>query len=269
MKTKEVIGIATEGLLRGTTNAVLYWLFLLGASIGKSKTSYGVYQMFQKAEEQLREVNYDTFKQALSRLRKKGLIAQKRKRTIADVAITAAGRRRLAELLPTYHKERPWDGILYLVSYDIAEVHHSRRDLFREYLRRIGCGMLQESLWVTPYNPRDLIDDFVEDYQVRGTVLVSRLGHDGAIGNEDMPSLVHRVFRLADLNGRYRAFLDKAKEGRRTVFQLTIMYQSILADDPQFPFPLLPRDWQGDRAYKVFQSIVSKSTSGRMLNYTR
>lgn len=269
MKTKEVVGIATEGLLRGTTNAVLYWLFLLGASVGKSKTSYGAYRMFQEAEEQLREVNYDTFKQALTQLRKKRLISQKRKRTTEDIAVTAAGRKRLGELLPTYQKDRPWDGLLHLVSYDVAEVHHRQRDLLREYLRRIGCGFLQESLWLTPYNPRDLIDDFIDEYHIRGTLLVSRLGHDGAIGDEDIPLLVERVYRLSDLNERYGKFLKETKQGRKTLFQLAVMYQSILADDPQLPFRLLPKDWQGDRAYHVYQSIVSKSSNGRMHNYTR
>lgn len=268
MRGKEVVSVATDGLLRGVTNAVLYWLFILGSSIGKSKTSYGAYQIFREADEALREVNYDTFKQALTNLRKKHLIVQKHKRTTVDIAVTAMGRKRLTELLPTYQKKRPWDGCLYLVSYDIAEVHRRRRDLLREYLRRIGCGPLQESLWITPYNPRDLVDNFIKEYGVKGTILVSRLGRDGAIGDEDIRSLVARVYRLSSLNDRYRNFLYEARKRRKTPFQLAVMYQSILFDDPQLPFTLLPKNWLGDRAHEVFQAIVSKSTSGRMHNCT-
>ena len=265
MKTKEAIVVATEGLLRGTANALLFFFYLYGASFGKSKTSYGGYQMFREAEEALADVNYDTFKQALVRLRKEHLIAQKQKRTWVDVAITAAGRKRLESFLPVYQIKRPWDGLLYLVSYDIPETHHAKRDLLREYLRRIGCGLLQESLWLTPYNPRDLLDDFIREREIKGTILVSKLGKDGAIGNEDVHTLVADVFHLSALNKRYEEFLSKEKTRKKTPFQLAIMYHSILDDDPQLPFGLLPRDWLGDRAHEVFESIVIKSTSGRLV----
>lgn len=263
----EIVSLATDGLLRVTTNAVLLWLFLLGASIGKSKTSVGAYKMFREAEAQLSEVNYDTFKRALLELRKKQLIAQRRKRSATDIAVTAAGRQRLAEVLPTYQQKRPWDGAIYLVSYDIAEVHHRKRDFLREYLQRISCGMLQESLWMTPYNPRDLVDDFVDMHGVRGTILVSKLGRDGALGDEALPQLLERVYQLSELNRRYRDFLEEVHGGRKTAFQLAVRYYAILADDPQLPFPLLPKDWQGERSYRAFQKLRENQANGRMSKF--
>ncbi len=258
MRSKEVIGQATEGLLRGTTNAVLFCFYLWGASFGKSKTSVGAYRMFQEAEDALSDVNYDTFKHALTQLRRQRFISQRRKRSPTDIAITAAGRRRLAKLLPTYQEKRPWDGTLYLVSYDVAETHRQKRDMLREYLRRIGCGMLQESLWVTPYNPRDLVDDFINHYGLRGTMLVSKLGRDGALGEEELPNLLDRVYGLSELNRRYSNFLQDVRAGRKTPFQLAIQYYSILADDPQLPFSLVPKDWLGERAYRAFQKQVER-----------
>ena len=94
---------------------MLWWIFLTGASIGKSKTSRGVYEMFREADEVLGGCNYDHFQQLLHQLRKKGLIAQRRKRTAIELAITAFGKERLKEVLPVYKKNRPWDGFVYLI----------------------------------------------------------------------------------------------------------------------------------------------------------
>ena len=253
--TKEIIVRATNELAKTAVNGVLWWIFLTGASIGKSKTSRGVYEMFREADEVLGGCNYDHFQQLLHQLRKKGLIAQRRKRTTIELAITAFGKERLKEVLPVYKKNRPWDGFVYLISYDIPEKSKRVRDQLREHLQHIGCAKLQASVWITPYAPQDLINAFAQTHQIDGMILVSKLDKHGLIGDETLSEIIIRLYRLQEIHERYKEWLT-VKRG--SIFQRAVTFQLILRDDPQLPFALLPSWWKGDEAHRVYSSIIVK-----------
>lgn len=243
---------ATEAISRTAINTLLWWIYTMGAAT-QTRTMRDAYNAFQTVDDTFQRYNYDTFKIALRGLKQKGYIKTKYKGTLSEVLVTIEGRQRLEELAPTYKKKRSWDTYVYLVSYDIAEIYKKKRDNFRQYIRRIGCGLLQESLWVTPYNPRTLIDEFVRENDIEGMVLVSKLGKDGAIGDENLRQLLERVYHLTKLNEEYSDFIQLAKSKSTTPFQLSIRFTSILSHDPQLPFTLLPDDWLGDQAFKLIE----------------
>ena len=255
-KTKDIMYQVTDGLAGTAVNGVLYWLYWFGASFGKSKTSYGAYQAFREAHAALEEFNYDSFKHIISKLRRQGLITKRKAYSGVELAISDKGKQRLSEFIPQYQTERPWDGFLYLISYDIPEHRHSTRNLLRSFLKRIGCALLQESLWLTPYNPRKLIDEFVGEHGITGTILISKLGRDGAVGDETLDVLLDRVYHLTALNDRYKEFIRACTHESRHTFQLRITYDRIVKDDPQLPYGLLPKDWKGDEAYQLLQNNV-------------
>lgn len=255
---KKYIGEATNGLAKTAVNGLLWWLYLTGASIGKSRTSRGAYEMFREADVSLRDCNYDHFQNLLAHLRRKKFISQRRKRTTIELSITKLGRERLKEFLPTYKKVRPWDGCMYLISYDIPEASKRVRDQFRQYLVRIGCAKLQASVWITPYAPHDVVNDFATEYHVEGTILVSKLDKHGMIGDETLNEVMVRIYYLSEISERYEKFLHAGKQKGLSVFQGVVWYQSILHDDPQLPFELLPTWWKGEDAYRVYQSFLVK-----------
>lgn len=177
--------------------------------------------------------------------------------TESDIRITKAGLRRLRSVLPFYDEKRIWEGKLYLVTYDIPEEKKHHREVLRRYLKKIGCGMLQLSVWITPYDPRGTLRGFVTRSGLEGMVIVSDVGKDGSVGGEDIKSLVSKVFNLNELNERYLAFISNYKKGNyspksRSVFE----YISILDDDPQLPFALLPEGWAGDEAHNIYTKEV-------------
>ncbi len=140
---------------------------------------------------------------------------------------------------------------MHLVTYDIPETQADERSALRDFIRKIGASHLQDSVWLTPYNPIDTLRSFIADHHLAGTIIVSDLGRDGAIGEEDLKSLVVRLWRLDLLNDRYDEWLSEAKRTKRLDGWMTISYLSILKDDPQLPFPLLPSWWKGDDAYSL------------------
>lgn len=253
---------ATEGLVATATDLVLF-LAILPFALPGTHTHGEVSGRVEDVTNLIsKDLNYRTIKNTIKKLVEAGLIIKNSKRNALDIAITNLGKKRINAIIPTYQKERPWDGHLYLVSYDIPVKPNHKREMLREYLRRIGSVLLQESLWLTPYNPRDLVRDFSTEKAIGGSILISKLGTDGAIGNETLLELIRRVYGLDALNERYEDFLDtwKGKRKSGSLFGIATDYLSILKKDPQLPFPLLPRDFLGEKAYFLYQSLVNKKS---------
>lgn len=253
---------ATEGLVATATDLILFFTIIPFALPGAHTQG----EMSRRTQDVLElvgeDLNYRTIKNTIIKLVAAGLVTKKPSRNALDIAITKLGRTRIEAIVPTYHEKRPWDGHLYLVSYDVPAKPKAKRDMLREYLRRIGARLLQESLWLTPYNPRDIVDDFVQTHGIGGAILVSKLGTDGAIGEESLPDLIRRVYNIDALNERYAEFIETYEDAKHVrPFKLTINYLSILKDDPQLPFTLLPKDFLGEKAYRLSQSLTKNGSS--------
>jgi len=254
---------ASEGLLSTVTDLVLFQLYLIGSSVGKGNTSRDYYRIFQEAAETLEDVNFETFQQIFQRLRRKGLVEAVKDSAYFEPKITKQGRQRLFEIIPQYKKKRPWDKRIYLITYDVAEEQRQERDLLREMLKKIGCAYLQNSVWLTPYNPKGILETFVEEHGLHGSLIVSDTGTDGAVGERGLKELIREVYHLDELNFRYQDFLQEFSRAKKKVSpdKVASRYLSILKDDPQLPFELLPTDWCGDEAYEFYEGILNDPRS--------
>ncbi len=237
-----VVSTAIDMLLVST-----YFCFEFGlAGYGRGKGAD------DKAQKTLSEFNYKSMKQGLVNLKRKGFI-QSAKEEMVLPKIAELGKKRLNSILPKYDCNRIWDGRVYLVTYDVPRKHNHNRNCLRGFLKKIGCGMLQHSVWLTPYNPKKLIGEFVENSQLNHElVVISSLGKDGTIGNKSLNELLDKVYDLSDLNDRYSEFLIEAKKSVSRE-EIVFSFLAILKDDPQLPFKLLPNDWLGDKAYFLFK----------------
>lgn len=236
------------------TDLLLWHIYLTGASIGKSGPR-GITQAFREANEMLEKVNHQTFASIWYRLKKKRLITYEKRSNLYNPIITTFGKKRLAESLPTYHKTRPWDRKIYIISYDIYETAHQKRNKFRKYLQDLGCKKLQESVWLTPYNIRELLNEFIKKYNIPGTIIVSDVGKDGGIGETSIIDLITKLYNLENLNEKYEAFIRETKGQKRSVQYLLFEYLSILKEDPQLPFELLPPKYLATKAHSLFENL--------------
>lgn len=237
------------------TNTLLFTFYLYGASFGK-QGSYGMHKAFEEAGEALEDCNYQSIKNALNQLTKTGLIKRSGKRSQLEITITKEGKNRIDGLFPAYHINRPWDGHVYLISYDIPTAHNKERNLLRTFIRRTGGALLQESLWINPYNPHAIIEEFVEKRGIPGTVLISKLGTDGAIGDEKLSDLIARIYEYASLTKKYYDFIRTYKNMKHpSPVAVAMQYTSILRNDPQLPFELEPKDFPGADANYLFETI--------------
>lgn len=260
MKPKELkdgILKLSEGILSTVVDIVLWEIVYLGEAA--TTFSRNTWEPKVKADRFLESINYETIKKAFERAREKGWVKRaKRKRVWPE--ITKAGMKRLVSLIPQYDKNRVWDKRLYLVTYDIPEKRKKDRELLRKYLKRIGAGMIQESVWLTPYNPHDILRGFVEERNLGGTIIVSDIGKDGSIGEGDIKDLVVRVYKLDEINKEYRKFLERFENSTAALFEVSFAYWKILKKDPQLPSELLPANWLGEKAYKLYLKSNPKLT---------
>ena len=254
---KRKIETLSWGLATRMADLALISLFLgLTLSLPSKHTGKFLSKIFRKIHQSLDE---EKIKAVFYRLKQQGLVSYS-KRLWQTPQITQAGRKRLTRLLPEYNETRTWDKRLYLISYDIPEVKKPDRDNLRRVLKTLGCGLLQESVWLTPYNPKEVLESFVAKNNLIGQVLVSDLGTNGTVGEEDNRGLVSRVYHLDDLNRRYQEFINQWTPTKAPLEMLTHFF-SILKDDPQLPFELLPDDWLGESAWELVKSMSLLSGS--------
>ncbi|HBL51905.1 MAG TPA: CRISPR-associated endonuclease Cas2 [Candidatus Blackburnbacteria bacterium] len=247
----------TEGFVSTFTDLTLLLIYY-GFESYQARNMKGAEKAAENAWNELSEVNYESIKRALRQLRRKGLIETAKNSLLEPTRITKEGVEKIRSMMPIYRKSRTWDGKFYLVTYDIPTKRNRDRDKLREYLKKIGCGLLQESLWITPYNPTQIIREYIKERGLQGMVLVSQLGKDGSVGEMDVNELIDRVYKLSNLNSRYEDFIEKALKGYCLTSQLKFLYLSILEDDPQLPFQILPEWWLGDKAQEAFFNIKDK-----------
>lgn len=250
-----------EGIFSRAVDMTLWLVAYTAVSFDPFVPTYGkTWKTGVDADRFLNTINYDVIKEAIKSGRRRGWIKKAKRRRVAP-EITEEGKNRLASLLPVYQEKRTWDGKMRLVTYDIPEKQRKSRDILRDYLRRLGCGRLQDSVWITPYNPTEVLREYITQNRLQGTIIVSDMGKDGSIGEEDFASLVRRVYGLEKLNERYEAWLEEVENVGKVDYWLALQYLSILQDDPQLPFDLLANWWQGDKAYKKVAPLLLPKAS--------
>jgi len=254
-RLKNDIKKLSEGVLARVTDLALIAVYfnLEIASLKRSEW----WKTGERVMDDLEEFNYEKLKRGFNQLRQKGLI-QTIREDAALPKITETGLKKLRLLIPQYDEKRVWDRKLYLITYDLPVEKNKERNYLRNFLKKIGCGLMQQSLWITPYNPSKLLDKFIEEHDLsEDLILVSTLGKGGTIGKMEFPLLVEKVYNLGVINERYTRFIVncRSKNQEKLQSQLVFQYLSILSDDPQLPFALLPDYWKGDEAYEVFLKL--------------
>ncbi len=212
--------------------------------------------------------DYWAYESSMHRLRRAGLVAYRRTRGQPPVLhlLPAAEDRMPDELRPDRFWNRKWNGIWYVLAYDVPEAQRSYRAHLRRFLKKERMGGLQGSVWVTPRDIRPVYSDLctaaaVDDYAI---LLESRtvLGKDA----HDVVRMAWDMDRIIESQAWYRGAagdaLRHAADGLKSPALLELAreevraYLAVMEPDPLLPKPLWPPQYRGEltlAAHRDFQ----------------
>lgn len=217
---------------------------------------------------------------ALSRLKKAGLVVTAGgMNSPATLSLTPRGEELVpAELRPEKRWRTRWDGIWYLLAYDVPEDNRIYRDRLRTFLQRVRMGCLQRSIYVTPFDMRPSFDDMtraagVGEYAFlfeSRTVLglspaeIVRKAWDFERLREIQKYYIEvyndNLNELPRIHGAADTFLEIAREEMAAC-------RSSLLTDPLLPSSLCPPDYLGQevwRLHKRFETELAEATVRRI-----
>ncbi len=157
-----------------------------------------------------------------------------------------------------------WDEKFRLVLFDVPEEQRQIRDAIRNYIKKLGAGQWQRSVWVIwrPL-PKGFWDKLSANGWARYVYVVETVSIAGVSSAVQFAS---KVWNLEDLNKRYSAILEDWQEGY-TKYQddaeelsvlankLTAHYLDAASEDPFLPPQLLFSDWHGEEARRLIASL--------------
>jgi len=198
------------------------------------------------------DVDEPAVRSAISRLKRRGLLAPERRHGVAGYALSAGAREILHEgdtLIFDPPVPRLDDGWLMAV-FSVPESERANRHTLRSRLSGLGFGAAAAGVWIAPAHRYALTAATLERAGLSGYVDLFR-GEYLAFG--DIRRHARDWWDLDGIGERYRAFVEGYRPVRdgeafpAWVRALTA-WRRLPYRDPGLPAELLPEDWPGDAA---------------------
>jgi len=208
----------------------------------------------------------------LSRMARKGWVQASRHGRRSRYSLTPRGRsllmqgkKRIFELPYTH-----WDGSWYLVIYSLPERSRKLRHELRKQLSWLGFGRLAPGSWISPHDRQAELEEILLELELQTYVELFCSRH---LGHSSATELVERCWNLPELAAEYSRFVAKhrpAYESLKTKiesdqepspevcfthrFWVTHDFQPFPRKDPNLPTQLLPPNWIGLDARRLFEN---------------
>lgn len=207
---------------------------------------------------------------ALSRMSQKGWLSACRQGRLSQYSLTKRGWTLLkqGEQRIFEHPYMDWEGNWHLVVYSLPEKIRRLRRSFRRSLSWLGYASLAPGTWISPHDRRPEVESLCEELDIQQYVELFSGAHLGHTSDQD---LINRCWDVSGLEVQYQGFISShqkeylqylsSKEQKNSPsledsfvrrFWLTHEFQSFPLKDPNLPTSLLPPDWAGTTARKLF-----------------
>lgn len=204
-------------------------------------------------------------RQALARAAKAGWLDSEHIGRQARWHLTERGRALLADGSARIYGFDPtrgdWDGKWLVLVISIPEERRADRHVLRTRLAWSGFGSLGQGVWLSPDTRRRVGLEPIFEGLERPTRAVAFIAELSDI--DDADALVHDAWNLMELEQRYRAFTTEftgsAERDPALAFtvktRLVHEWRKFPFIDPGLPTSLLPLEWPGHRANRLFRQL--------------
>jgi phenylacetic acid degradation operon negative regulatory protein len=210
---------------------------------------------------------------AVSRLKRRGVIAPERRGGAAGYRLTERGLAILdAGDARIYGRDGAGADAWLLVVFSIPESRRALRHKLRTQLQWLGLGTVANGVWIAPAAVEPDVRRAVEELGLRDRVELFRGAHLGD------PGAVAGWWDLDALAGEYRAYVaawepalrDGGRPAPGEAFAAHVRHldawRRVPFHDPGLPAAALPADWPGAHAREVF-SALDRRLSGPALRH--
>ncbi|MEX1217203.1 MAG: PaaX family transcriptional regulator C-terminal domain-containing protein [Acidimicrobiales bacterium] len=195
-------------------------------------------------------------------------------------SLTASGRRMIGSAVPRVQRsiveDKPWDGTFLLLTLTGPTLDRTTRHRLAVGLDFEGFGMLGAGTWVAVgEGSREGAEIILDSFGLESRALLFRA--TAVEGAETPAEVVALAWDLDTAAAAHKAFLEEFEFAEpateREAFALRTRmaheWRHILIVDPSLPPELLPSDWAGTRARKVFQRRFSDWADAASSYYIR
>jgi phenylacetic acid degradation operon negative regulatory protein len=195
---------------------------------------------------------------AVRRLRRQGVIARgRRAEDEPRLHVNALDPADQALAHPERWWNRKWNGLWYVLVYDVPERNRRYRDHLRILLRRNRCGCLQGSVWVSPTDLRPLFDDLNTAANLGDMAHLFEARTVLGLGGQRLVLQAWDFNRLAHHADSHRTVCERGTEALvrgdlsrealvRWAMDEASCYRDVIAADPLLPRALHPPGYNGE-----------------------
>jgi phenylacetic acid degradation operon negative regulatory protein len=204
---------------------------------------------------------------ALCRLAKQGWLQRNVEGRRAFYVLTPLGRERLEEVRPRMFSSRhaTWDGQWTILTYSVPERLSHQRDRLRRELTFLGFGSMTPATWISP-NP--LVEITLRHLSLRNLDQYVHLFRARQASVQAHSSLIKHCYNLDSVQRHYGRFIKNWRGYREKIaganrpgnnkcfvakMQLVYDFGDFLYLDPFLPSELLPKEWLGYEAWRLFR----------------
>ena len=207
------------------------------------------------------------YNSALYRLRRQGLVIEDG--GAACLRLTKPTPDEPVGARPEREWRRRWNGIWYVLVYDVPEKERVYRNALRGFLRRLRLGCLQQSVWVTPRDIRPEYRDLGIAAGVKGysflfeaRTVLGRKAWEIVEAAWDQPRLagLQRQYCViyAENLRRLRASEVSPVALQRLAREAVLAYAAAFAEDPLLPKPLWPAGYHGPAVVRLHRTLMQE-----------
>jgi phenylacetic acid degradation operon negative regulatory protein len=156
---------------------------------------------------------------------------------------------------------KKWDGSFMIVIFDVPETQRNVRKVLRHKLIELGFGMLQKSVWISPYHFEEDMREFLASKNLDSVVIVLSAKK---LWTGDLRKMAKNVWELERIIKKYEVVIKKVNEffkvntrsKKKILKQAYEQYLETLAFDPMLPSEFLPEDWLREKARKLLDKAL-------------
>lgn len=198
---------------------------------------------------------------------KTGYIEKIIKNNTPYLRLTSQGRKKIQRDFPLLTiQKNEWDKKWRIVIFDIEETSKRIRERLRNKLKELGFGMLQKSVFVSPYNVAQDFLEFVEGLGLTDSIYIIQASK---ILVGDLKELANRIWKLDKLSDEYGEIIKKIEENdliatsdrhkqlnnQKIVKEIKQRYLELIIIDPFLPKELLPDNWIGGKVRNLIKKL--------------